>query len=194
MSMLLSLALVAVGLAATALLATLWLVLKAAVSQEAAAVIPEASRSLLKRAKERLPLDAQPRWEEEWPAGFEQAIERRPIWALREALSLYLGAGRIARELEPSTVVAGRGWGRVGALGSSAIARFGRFGKWFSQITGIVREINEGLAFRLEQLLGAPRLGLLQSRLLRFATYILWAGILLMSLRLGLFLGEWLIG
>jgi Na+-translocating ferredoxin:NAD+ oxidoreductase RnfG subunit len=85
MSTVVSVVLALFGLLAAALLGALWLVLKAAVSQEAASVLPAATRSLLHRAKMRLPLEAQPRWEEEWPAGFHNAIEKRPIWALRES-------------------------------------------------------------------------------------------------------------
>jgi hypothetical protein len=91
-----------------ALASMFWLILRDAMSKEAAAVIPERTRSLIARAKDRLPEEARPRWEEEWPAGFAEAIEKRPVWALREAISLYRGARRIAAELEPAVASAGR--------------------------------------------------------------------------------------
>lgn len=55
-----------------------WLIPRDAMNKEAAAVIPERTRSLLERAKNRLPEEARPRWEEEWPTGFAEAIEKRP--------------------------------------------------------------------------------------------------------------------
>jgi len=128
--------LAALGLLASATLGVMWLVIKAAVNQEAASVVPGITKSLLEQAKSQLPSDAQPRWEEEWPAGFKAAIEKRPIWALREAFSLYVGARRIARSLEPATAPAGVA-GRFGSIRMTAAARFG----W------LLNQLSKGLEF-----------------------------------------------
>lgn len=109
-------------LLASGFLAVLWLVGKSAVTQEASNVLPDATRRLIDRTKDRLPEEARSRYEEEWPAGFDEAIEKRPIWAFREAVSLYLGARQIARELEPAPVPARRGRARVGIAANSAVA------------------------------------------------------------------------
>jgi hypothetical protein len=99
---LLSLAISILGLVLLVFGSVILLILRDAMTKEAAAVIPERTRSLIERAKNRLPEEARPRWEEEWPAGFAEAIEKRPVWALREAISLYRGARRIAVEMEPA--------------------------------------------------------------------------------------------
>jgi hypothetical protein len=121
--MILGIILVIGMLVASSLVAVLWLVGKSAVTQEASNVLPDATRTLIDRAKNRLPEEARQRYEEEWPAGFEEAIEKRPIWAFREAVSLYRGAGRIARALEPSPEFVGRGRFRIGFAADSAAAR-----------------------------------------------------------------------
>jgi len=121
--MILGILLAITALFATGFFAVLWLVGKSAVTQEASNVLPDATRRLIGRAKNRLPEDARKRYEEEWPAGFEEAIEKRPIWAFREAVSLHHGARRIARELEPTPVPAGRGRLRIGFAANSAVSR-----------------------------------------------------------------------
>lgn len=59
-----------------ALIGALLLVLKDAANKEAAAIIPEFTRSLIRKAQEVLPEEARARFEEEWSAGFEEAIEK----------------------------------------------------------------------------------------------------------------------
>lgn len=100
-----------------------WLILRDAMNKEAAAVIPERTRSLIERAKNRLPEEARPRWEEEWPAGFADAIDKRPVWALREAISLYRGARKIAAELKPAVAPASSHKGMARPAISSVKAR-----------------------------------------------------------------------
>lgn len=132
-----------VGLFISGLLLVLWWVSKSAVTQEASNVLPDATRSLVDRAMNRLPEDARRRYEEEWPAGFEEAIEKRPIWAFREAVSLYRGARRIARALEPTPAVRGRG--RVGLAADSAVAGatgiLGRFQRLLNRLSSSVDRI-----------------------------------------------------
>jgi hypothetical protein len=105
------------GLFVVGFVALLVLILKSAVNKEAEAVLPATTRSLIDRARKKLPEEARPRWEEEWPAGFDLAIEKRPIWALREAISLYRGARNMARAYEPAPARIGRGR-PLGDLGS----------------------------------------------------------------------------
>lgn len=171
----LDLVLAVVGLLGVAVLAVLWLVVKTAASQEAASVVPGVTKRVLTQAKSQLPSDAQPRWEEEWPAGFEVAIEKRPLWALREALSLYVGARRIARELEPATAPAGVS-GRLGEIKTSAAARFGwlldRFSRWLDFYRRVLEEVTEEFDRRLPSPLNRRILLLMAS----VETYILIHG------------------
>lgn len=103
MTAVLAIAIAILSLLLLALVSAIVLVLRDAATKEAAAVLPECTRNVIERARDRLPEDARARFEEEWPAGFEDAIERRPAWALMQAISLYRGAGQIARVLEPAT-------------------------------------------------------------------------------------------
>lgn len=138
--MILGILLTIAALIATGFFAVLWLVGKSAVTQEASNVFPDATRSLIVRAMDRLPEDARKRYEEEWLAGFEEAIEKRPIWAFREAVSLYRGAGRIARELAPAPEPAARGQARVGLTADAAVARASGI---FTQIRQIMDQIRQ---------------------------------------------------
>ena len=130
----------------------LWLILRDAMNKEAAAVIPERTRSLIERAKNRIPEEARPRWEEEWPAGFAEAIEKRPVWALREAISLYRGARKIAAELEPAVASAGghKGMARpaISSVEGGTVARVIARLIWFG--TRYLQTSNRMLAWALE--------------------------------------------
>ncbi|HWO83597.1 MAG TPA: hypothetical protein VNM38_07395 [Solirubrobacterales bacterium] len=180
MSMILGVALALLGLIAAAVLGAFWLVLKAAMNQEAASVVPAMTRGLLTRARARLPQDAQPRWEEEWPAGFEEAIEKRPIWAMRQAMSLYAGAGRIARELEPATEAAGKASPRLGSVGSSAIANIDRIRGPLGKVWEFLRRLDADVALQLRRIYGSTS----QMRLMnsaRILAYLIWLILLLIS-------------
>ena len=145
MTAVLAIAIAALSLLFLAFVSAIVLVLKDAATKEAAAVLPECTRSVIDRARKRLPEDARKRFEEEWPAGFEEAIERRPAWALMQAISLYRGAGQIARVLEPATASnSGRGSGWIVRVpGGERIGRwanlFRKFPlrRWFSWLSEV---------------------------------------------------------
>ena len=125
------------------LLALMALVLKSAATKEAEAILPTATRGFIDRARDRLPAGARPRWEEEWPAGFQEAIEKRPLWALREAIYLYMSAARVARALEPVPAKTG-GYG-LKAAGASLSGRAeglaGRLQAFGLRVSGPVRAL-----------------------------------------------------
>jgi len=134
---------VAIGsLSILALITALLLVLKDAANKEAAAVIPECTRSLIRKAQGALPEEARTRFEEEWSAGFEEAIEKRPAWALVQAISLYRGARQISRELKPALASPGSGrpgwWTIAGGTARisrwAATARNSRSRLWFAKV------------------------------------------------------------
>jgi hypothetical protein len=84
-------------------------VLRRMALKELEASVPGVSRYLLQRAVQRLPAEHREDIEEEWRAGLGDAIDKRPLWALMEVTSLYMGAGRIAAELEPTAAPARAG-------------------------------------------------------------------------------------
>jgi hypothetical protein len=151
------------------------MVLKDAAKKEAAAVLPECTRSLIRRAQNRLPEEARTRFEEEWPAGFEESIEKRPAWALAQAVSLYRGARQIAAELEPAPASASAGgpaWIR-GFPGTTWI------GQWAAAIHNLYRRIfatrwvdmyAEAMGMHPDELRGALRL---LSAVVLFATTVI---------------------
>ena len=129
--------------------ATIFLVLKDAAAKEAAAVLPECTRNLISRAKDQLPEGARERFEEEWLAGFEEAIEKRPAWALAQAISLYRGARQISRELKPAPAPSGAGrpaWGSF-ASGTAKLsewastARSSRTRRWATRMVEAISEM-----------------------------------------------------
>lgn len=73
-------------------------------SSELEAAIPELAKGMLQKAIERLPEESRERFAEEWAAGLKVPLEKQPLVALAQAISLYQRARRIAAELEPSTV------------------------------------------------------------------------------------------
>jgi len=132
-----------------AVVTAIMLVLKDAAAKEAAAVLPECTRNLIGRAKDQLPEGARQRFEEEWLAGFEEAIERRPAWALVQAISLYRGARQISRELKPATAPSGAGrtaWSSF-ATGTAKLsewastARNSRPRRWATRIADAISEM-----------------------------------------------------
>ncbi len=87
-----------------ALGSVLWRVLGKVIDNELEVAIPELARGLLEKAIARIPEDHRLRLEEEWTAGLKDPLEKRPLWALVQAASLWQKAGRIATELEPAPV------------------------------------------------------------------------------------------
>ena len=87
----------------------LWRALGRVISNELEAAIAELAQGLLEKAIARAPEDHRPRLEEEWMAGLRDPLEKRPLWALVQAASLWQRAGRIAAELEPAPVLASPG-------------------------------------------------------------------------------------
>jgi hypothetical protein len=187
LSALFSVLLVVMGLAAAAVLAAFFLIVKAAVSQEAASVLPEATRNLLERAKDRLPEEGRARWEEEWPAAFERAIEKRPIWAFREAISLYLGSRRIAKALQPAAAPAevheGQDRDRVA---SSLAAGAGQLLSGLSKVSSTLRKVLVWLDAAFERAFGSGEGAARRLFIAGFALAAVLAGIIrLVSLILG---------
>jgi hypothetical protein len=87
-----------------ALGSVLWRALGKVIGNELEVAIPELAQGLLEKAIARSPEEHRPRLEEEWTAGLKDSLEKRPLWALAQAASLYLKAGRIAAELKPAPV------------------------------------------------------------------------------------------
>lgn len=109
--------LVVLGIALGSLL---WRVLGKVLGNELEAAVPELAQGLLEKAVERIPAEHRPRLEEEWTAGLKGSLQKRPLWALLQAVSLYQKAGHIAAELEPAPVsVHGNESGGEGSQSSS---------------------------------------------------------------------------
>jgi DNA-binding transcriptional ArsR family regulator len=89
------------GLLSLALLVLFW-VLQALAGKEAEAIVQSLASDLLRRTERRLPVGQRARFSEETRAGLLRFSEKRPAWALIQALSLFLSArgGRLAEEFE----------------------------------------------------------------------------------------------
>jgi hypothetical protein len=126
-----------ISLIGIGLLAFVVLVLKDAASKEAAAIIPACTRNLIDRAKCQLPDGERERWEEEWLAGFEKAIEERPVWALFQAISNLRGARQIARQLQPAPASPSNRWaGLTGVAAGTA-----KLGDWLGERSSRLRDL-----------------------------------------------------
>lgn len=79
------------GLLSLFLLVLGW-ILQALAGKEAEAAIQALTADLLRRAERRLPAGQRARFAEETRAGLLRFSERRPLWALLQAVSLYVAA------------------------------------------------------------------------------------------------------